>query len=106
MPDFVGRRIDAFPGAAGRATLRALIPKRVAPEASDQRPVDGQSGRGELQANRIPDAQGIGDSFKVVAGARCEVQQTVRPQEIEVIPLAFTGQGRTMVLVGAAIVAG
>ncbi len=50
---------------------------------------------------RIPDASGAGDSFYVVAGTRCEVQQTDSPREIEVIPLTFEGQGRTMVLVGA-----
>jgi len=49
---------------------------------------------------RIPDASGAGDSFYVVAGTRCEVQQTDSPREIEVIPLTFEGQGRTMVLVG------
>jgi len=34
---------------------------------------------------------------------RREVQQTDRPLEIEVVPLTFTGQGRTMVLAGAGV---
>lgn len=63
--------------------------------------VDGIAGTGELRTKRIPDAQSIRDSFKVVAGTRCEVQQTDRARELEVIPLRFEGQGRTMVLVGA-----
>jgi hypothetical protein len=47
-----------------------------------------------------PEALGIGDSFKVVAGARCEVQQTDRAREIEVIPLRFAREGTGLVLVG------
>ncbi len=61
----------------------------------------GVSGSGELRVKRIPDAQGIGDSFKVVAGARCEVQQRDGAREIEVIPLRFAGEGTGLVLVGA-----
>jgi len=55
---------------------------------------------GESAGRRIPDAQGIGDSSKVVAGTRCEVQQTDRAREIEVIPLRFAREGTGLVLVG------
>jgi hypothetical protein len=41
------------------------------------------------------------DSFIVVAGTRCEVQQTERAREIEVIPLRFVGEGTGWVLAGA-----
>jgi hypothetical protein len=37
----------------------------------------------------------------LVAGARCEVQQSERAREIEVIPLRFSREGTGWVLVGA-----
>ncbi len=37
----------------------------------------------------------------VVSAARCEVQQTDRAREIEVIPLRFAAEGTGWVLVGA-----
>jgi len=37
----------------------------------------------------------------LVAGIRCEVQQTDRAREIEVIPLRFVREGTGWVLVGA-----
>lgn len=36
----------------------------------------------------------------LVAGIRCEVQQTERAREIEVIPLRFVAEGTGWVLVG------
>ena len=48
-----------------------------------------------------PWAQGIGDSFDMVAGARCEVQQRERAREFEIIPLTFTGLGTALVLAEA-----
>jgi hypothetical protein len=78
--------------------------KRVIRTFVENLTVHGVGGSGELRTKRIPDAIPLGsirDSFKVVAGTRCEVQQTDRPRELEVIPLTFEGQGRTMVLVGA-----
>lgn len=39
----------------------------------------------------------------MVAGIGCEVQQTDSPFGIEVIPLRFEGQGRTMALVGTGV---
>lgn len=57
-------------------------------------------GATEPATKRIPDASGAGDSFYVVAGTRCEVQQTDRAREIEVIPLRFVAEGTGLVLVG------
>jgi hypothetical protein len=46
--------------------------KRVVRAFVENLTVDGVSGSGELRVKRIPDAQGIGDSFKVVAGTGFE----------------------------------
>ena len=97
LEDRLGRLLDERQGIEGR--LRAL----------DQAPVKTPNPAGWVDAilagKRIPapsslGAQGIGDSFKVAAGARCEVQQTDRAREIEVIPLRFAREGTGLVLVG------
>ncbi|MFO7641612.1 MAG: hypothetical protein R6X17_10240 [Candidatus Competibacteraceae bacterium] len=82
--------------------------KRIIRAFVENLTVDGESSRGELRAKRIPDpcSQGIGDSFKVVAGALYEVQQRGRAPEIEVIPLRFEAQGRALVLAGVGSGAG
>ncbi len=46
--------------------------KRVIRAFVENLTVDGVGGSGELRIKRTPDAQGIGDSFKVVAGAGFE----------------------------------
>ena len=78
--------------------------KRVIRAFVENLTVDGIGGTGELRTKRIPDAIPLGsirDSFKVVAGIRCEVQQRDRAREIEVIPLRFSREGTGLVLVGA-----
>ena len=69
--------VDAI--LAGLADARALFEhgtmeerKRVVRAFVENLKVDGESGSGELRVKRIPDAQGIGDSFKVVAGTGFE----------------------------------
>lgn len=98
LEDRLGRLLDERQGIEGR--LRAL----------DQAPVKTPNPAGWVDAilagKRIPapsslGAQGIRDSFEVVAGVRCEVQQRERPRELEIIPLTFVSQGVAMVLVGA-----
>jgi len=74
--------------------------KRVIRAFIERLTVDGLSGHAELEIKRIPDALSIRDSFKVVAGIRCEVGQTDCLGEVEVIPLTFSRQGAGMVLVG------
>ena len=74
--------------------------KRVNRAFVENLTVDGVGGCGELRTKRIPDAQSIRDSFKVVAGTRCEVQQRDGAREIEVIPLRFVAEGTGLVLVG------
>ncbi len=46
--------------------------KRVVRAFVENLTVDGVGGSGELRIKRIPDAQGIRDSFKVVAGTGFE----------------------------------
>jgi hypothetical protein len=75
--------------------------KRVIRAFVENLTVDGMAGTGELRTKRIPDALSIRDSFKVVAGTRCEFQLTDRAREIEVIPLRFTGEGTGLALVRA-----
>ena len=75
--------------------------KRVIRAFVENLTVDGVGGSGELRSKRIPDALSIRDSFKVVAGTRCEVQQRDGAREIEVIPLRFSREGTGWVLVGA-----
>lgn len=48
----------------------------------------------------LADLAGAG-ALLVVAGTRCEVQQTDRAREIEVIPLRFVAEGTGWGLVGA-----
>jgi DNA invertase Pin-like site-specific DNA recombinase len=69
--------VDAI--LAGLADARHLFEhgtveerKRVVRAFVEHLTVDGVSGSGELRVKRIPDAQGIGDSFKVVAGTGFE----------------------------------
>ena len=78
--------------------------KRVIRAFIERLTVDGLSGHAELEIKRIPDAISIRDSFKVVAGIRCEVGQRDSLGEVEVIPLSFSGQGASFVLAGVGLV--